>query len=415
MNAWQVRGHNRSKALASLVSRQPCNSSLQPQVPICQTEAKKELGEWHTAKILVDHIALEAGFAKQPYQAQCLTAECGETEWKFVHVTKNIPWFLAAVGGPQCKRGTLQSVLVIDTLASTVFGKTDWGLHADRSCGECGESEDRRDGECGENEEEDPMSILMDVSEPAWETPKKKSMKQKREPQRSMVRAIDMPKRPLCVGGAAGDLQKVYVFVRPGSKALWVRIDCIDWLTSYAADELYYQGVARVAAAASKPAEDYELHYHYPDKAFDCKINVGVDAGLTWRMNLDQLTKDLYLKLREKELVDECWSQANRQVKRSACRQYLNLLCRATVDGSRPAFDEEWSCATSAKKQKIGFDCETAVAESQPSPSDDNAENDGGDAWLPTEQPAAALAATAVAAAECSLGGACQAASDDSQ
>ena len=170
-----VRGHNRNKALAGLVSRQPCNSSLQPQVPICETEAKKELGEWHTAKILVDHIALEAGFAKQPYQAQCLTAECGETEWKFVHVTKNIPWFLAAVGGPQCKRGTLQSVLVIDTLASTVFGKTDWGLHADRSCGECGESEDRRDGECGENEEEDPMSILMDVSEPAWETPKKKA------------------------------------------------------------------------------------------------------------------------------------------------------------------------------------------------------------------------------------------------
>ena len=58
------------------------------------------------------------------------------------------------------------------------------------------------------------------------------------------------------------------------------------------------------------------------------------------------------------------------------------------------------------KKQKIDFDCETA---------DDNAENDGGDAWLPTEQPAAALAAPAVAAAECSLGGACQAASDDSQ
>ena len=198
---------------------------------------------------------------------------------------------------------------------------------------------------------------------------------------------------------------------------MWVRIDCIDWLTSYAADELYYQGVARVAGAASKPAQDYELQYTYIDKAFDCKINVGVDAGLTWRMNVNQLTKDLYLKLREKELVDECWSQANRSIKRKACRQYLNLLCRATVEGSRPAFDEEWSCATSAKKQK------TAVAESQSSPSDDNAaspsddnaENDGGDAWLPTEQPAAAPAATAVAAAECSLGGACQAASDDSQ
>ena len=76
-----------------------------------------------------------------------------------------------------CGRPTMQKryPAVCATLASTVFGKTDWGLHADRSCGECGESEDHRDGERGENEEEDPMSILMDVSEPAWETPKKKA------------------------------------------------------------------------------------------------------------------------------------------------------------------------------------------------------------------------------------------------
>ena len=47
-----------------------------------------------------------------------------------------------------------------------------------------------------------------------------------------------------------------------------------------------------------------------------------------------------------------------------------------------------------SKKQKIGFDCETAVAESQPSPSDDN-----------EEQPVAAAAATAVAAAARSLDG----------
>ena len=87
-------------------------------------------------------------------------------------------------------------------------------------------------------------------------------------------------------------------------------------------------------------------------------------------------------------------SRANAQVKRKACRRCLPSPCRATVGGSRPAFDEEWSCATSAKKQKIGFDCETAVAESQPSPSDDN-----------EEQPVAAAAATAVAAAARSLDG----------
>ena len=81
-------------------------------------------------------------------------------------------------------------------------------------------------------------------------------------------------------------------------------------------------------------------------------------------------------------------SRANALVKRKACRRCLPSPCRATVGGSRPAFEEEWDCTTPAKKRKIGIDCETAVAESQPAPSDDN-----------EEQPVAAAAATAVAAA----------------
>ena len=87
-------------------------------------------------------------------------------------------------------------------------------------------------------------------------------------------------------------------------------------------------------------------------------------------------------------------SRANAQVKRKACRRCLPSPCRATVGGSRPAFEEEWDCTTPAKKRKIGIDCETAVAESQPAPSDDN-----------EEQPVAAAAATAVAATARSLAG----------
>ena len=76
-------------------------------------------------------------------------------------------------------------------------------------------------------------------------------------------------------------------------------MDCIDWLISYAADEHHYQGVSRVDADASKPAADYDIVWEYNDKAFDCTINVRMDAGLTLRMNLHHLTKEVFEKLTE--------------------------------------------------------------------------------------------------------------------
>ena len=80
-------GHNRTRSLASLVSRQPATTSAESQlVPICGSEVKAALGAWKSAHILIDHIALEAGFSKQPYQAQCVTMDDAGEACKFVHV-----------------------------------------------------------------------------------------------------------------------------------------------------------------------------------------------------------------------------------------------------------------------------------------------------------------------------------------
>ena len=202
-----------------------------------------------------------------------------------------------------------------------------------------------------------------------------------------------MPKRPLCVGGAAGRIT-VYVFVRTNSKMLWLRMDCIDWLISYAADEHYYQGISRVDAAASEPAADYDIEWDYNDKAFDCSINVGRDAGLTLRMTLNQLTKEIFEKVAEKvHLDDYCyWSKANSALKRKACREYLKLWCVATIEFSRHEFEDEWGGPSPAKKRKIDIDCQTAVAASQPATAGAAASEDN-------EQPATGVAASQPATA----------------
>ena len=72
------------------VCRQPaCTSAESKLVPVCQQEASKQLGAWKSANVLTDHIALEAGFSKQAYQAQCVTLDHAGREDKFVHVKKN--------------------------------------------------------------------------------------------------------------------------------------------------------------------------------------------------------------------------------------------------------------------------------------------------------------------------------------
>jgi hypothetical protein len=62
-------------------------------VPVCQQEVSKALGAWKSANVLTDHIALEAGFSKQAYQAQCATIDYAGREEKFVHVKQNPPGF----------------------------------------------------------------------------------------------------------------------------------------------------------------------------------------------------------------------------------------------------------------------------------------------------------------------------------
>ena len=78
-------GSRVSNLAAALVGRQPaCTNAEDALVPVCAPEAKQPLGEWQSANILTDHIAMEIGFSKHAYQAQCVTCE----EQKFVHVKK---------------------------------------------------------------------------------------------------------------------------------------------------------------------------------------------------------------------------------------------------------------------------------------------------------------------------------------
>ena len=112
----------KNPAIVAFVSRQPaCTRAESQLVPVCREEAMESLGAWRSATVLTDHISLEVGFSKQAMLAQCLTVDYGGGQEKFIHLKKKSPWFIAAVGGPNCKRSSLPAVRVIDALQSKLF------------------------------------------------------------------------------------------------------------------------------------------------------------------------------------------------------------------------------------------------------------------------------------------------------
>ena len=52
--------------------------------------------------------------------------------------------------------------------------------------------------------------------------------------------------------------------------------------------------MARSDPLTAVAAKDYELDFDYNDKAWECKINVGVDAGVSLTLDATRLTKEMY-------------------------------------------------------------------------------------------------------------------------
>ena len=112
-----------------------------------------------------------------------------------MHVKNNSPWFIAAVGGPNCKRSSLPAVYVIEALQDKMFDTFDNQVvdDADRGRGEDGEHEE---GATEDLPGEDDPKLLLGACSPDHqpETPQKcKRRKIQTKRPTDLVRAIDMP------------------------------------------------------------------------------------------------------------------------------------------------------------------------------------------------------------------------------
>ena len=153
-----------------------------------------------------------------------------------------------------------------------------------------------------------------------------------------------MPKRPPCVQCDAGVSKSIQFYCKPKSRALFIRIQDIDWLISYAADQHHFQGIPRGADVVPKTAvAAYKIEWDYNAKVFDVNINAGPDAGLTLKSPLGAFTKDAFDKVNANQHNGHvCWSRATPASKRKMCREYLEMWCDAAAAGSRHEFETKF-------------------------------------------------------------------------
>ena len=142
----------------------------------------------------------------------------------------------------------------------------------------------------------DPMSELNEIEDPPpWETPKKKRPFKTNTLKSSMARTVLMPRRPPYVQCDAGLTKTAQCWVNPQSKSLHIKLEDLDWLCSYAADQQHYQGITREACVDPKTAvaatsSDWDLN----SKTFDVKV-----MNQSYDIPLGFMSHDIYDKLVE--------------------------------------------------------------------------------------------------------------------
>jgi hypothetical protein len=157
--------------------------------------------------------------------------------------------------------------------------------------------------------------------------------------------AVMMPKRPPCTGLEPGQTHTIYILVgRCGNRQLFLRMDGMDWLMAYAADEYHFQGIQREMAAMmpSTAVADYRSEWNFNECLWEGFILAGDAKGQTIKFSPGSLRRSQWDKLKEQSLADGFFSKRSKKEEKLAAKEVVKLWCAATHSGKQKEFENDW-------------------------------------------------------------------------
>ena len=345
-----------------------------PIRPVC---ANIHGAKWTDVHVKNASIVINGGFAgNRENVAESLVFEMDGTAWRFVHLHKHARWLFTAVAGPNTCKGDINQVKVLDLIRNKFLagesGGTELAAVADDNSGAT-ELAARTD-------DTDPMEALDDVDaarngSPAGPGPCGPARQRRRC--RLTPMELTMPKRPLCAGSEHDATQTIHVLLKPnGNRQLYLRIDGLEWLLSYAADEHHFQGIVRqVARPTPAVAEMNLIEWEFNEHHWVATVVGGPAAGTTRHFNPKGLRFHQWTKMKKLYLVDSFLSKSNEYSRKMAAKELARLWCGATREGEGQAFEEEWLAENDPQTALLG--------DAEPSPGPSPKRQRSLDEWVP--------------------------------
>jgi len=363
------------------------NSTL-PLAPVAASSGHNTRGKWKTVKVEQGLVSIIGGFGVGFHTAASIDFNVGDDAetHTYVLLDKNAQWFLKGAGGDKVQKGDVKAVKIIDTIrgnfreACCTTDDVQCTTADDVQCITADEVVDE-----GVVDPMDALKVRQICAEPIrngingsgtkGKRPRPDINKKKGDPSmtRSVMRQLVMPTRPECAASAmqAGDTTLISLWRGPGKAKtanngkLYLRIDCLDWLLSYAADELHFQGIVpsmpdapQSRLANCEEVSDLFVAWDFTAHAWNASFIDGPFKGTTKRVYYYDVTAALWVKLQQRMTAggnfqgvrDGGWkpsrlwetvtfAYASNQQKKAAAKVLVIALCHAVTVG-QDAVDE---------------------------------------------------------------------------
>ena len=318
-------------------------------IQLLPAEAKRHDVEWNHVALHSGLIGISGGFNKKPLSARYIDVKVGDSDERFVHLNMNGEWFLKGVGGPRIQKGQLKAVSVNDIIRQKLRM-----VYHDAVEGEAEEEAD-------DDEDHDQMQQFFDVLEtPKKAVKKKETAKNKHAAdvwKRSIIKDIDVPRSPECVNTEEKAVTTIVVYSPACSQRCWnrrpiyLRVDALDWLLQFAADEQFHQGVKRatadereVKAANCSAVAGLNLEWDFTSRIWQGEFVSGPFKGTKRRFGVRDLTKDRTSKMIEAGILqpDTTSGMDENSLLKQLAYDVLLVWCDAISQGTDGAFEVEW-------------------------------------------------------------------------
>jgi len=233
----------------------------------------------------------------------------------FVKLDKSAEWLIKAAGGVTAQRGILRRTTIVEELKEKMHGHDAIPVSANH------------------DDDDDPMSALAEIDEPADAAPKTKKTRYTRK-RKCKVVDVDMPqctpaRHPDCTS------RKTVRLLGVSTNQVWLSLPDVPWLLTWLADSVSCGGVPvdpPAPLAANSPAvAGVNFQWDFAD-SWEAVLLHGPNAGTKIRTCVSNFTEEKWAAMNAIHNYGVPFDRSTYEQRKAATLHYLEDHCKRMAE-----------------------------------------------------------------------------------